>query len=97
MGIKLCRKCSYVWKSWKPNPVACPKCQSTRWFRDKLPTQVSKYGIPSEPGQVKMILYAKDINILKKLKGALLTAKAKNPRLKVTPRAEGLLVEYVRF
>lgn len=30
--MKECLKCNHVWKEEVPNPIACPRCKSTKWF-----------------------------------------------------------------
>jgi DNA-directed RNA polymerase subunit RPC12/RpoP len=97
MGIKWCRKCSNLWKSKKINPVACPKCKSRRWFREKLPTKIFKYGFNFKTGESRIIILPKDKLEATNMMQSLRRAKAKNPRLVITPRAEGLLVELLQY
>ena len=90
--IETCLVCGHKWIRAVARPKRCPACRSTIWFR-VLIKKVPKQGIKIDllPGERR--IYGLD----KKTIRAIRSAKAKNPRLKITPRAGWVEVEEVRF
>ena len=93
---KKCLKCSHTWLSFVLNPNQCPKCKSKRWNRDKkAPGRKPEFNINVLPGHNMLFRWSSDDDRDYRLNKAIYAAQRKNPRLKVTARADGVLVENV--
>jgi primosomal protein N' len=88
--IETCLKCGHKWIRRTFKPKRCPSCDSTVWatFSGKRNPERS-LKIEVLPGQ--SMVYKFDKSTMRAIK----KAQKENPRLKVTARADGVLVENV--
>ena len=96
--VKKCVKCDHTWMAIVDTPVKCPKCKSTRWFREAMPRgRKSNFWNPIKPGQKILYQWPDTREGRAKLSNRMYYFQRTNAALRITPVPQGIMVEWKKY